>query len=64
VDATRRFTVEKTKYYVLSQERPQDGQEFPIMVELVRTDKRTAQEDVKILQEIAGKRVWMEERHE
>jgi hypothetical protein len=53
-----------TKYYVLSQERPQDGQEYPVVVELIRTDKRTAQDDVKILQEIAGKRVWMEERHE
>jgi hypothetical protein len=52
------------KYVVLSQERPQDGQEYPIMHELTRTHKHVAQEDVKLLQELSNRRVWIEEHHD
>ena len=49
------------RYYVMSHSRI-DGEED--IVEAIRTRRKSAEQDVKLLKDIAGRHTWIEERED
>ena len=49
------------RYYVMAHSRIDDENDI---VEAIRTHKKSAEQDVKLLKDIAGRRTWIEERED